>query len=394
MITPSNYSSVGVNFVFYDSIARGKLPLGSVSGTSIGSYEHQISAVGGFDTAKIGIVANMQAIEQWIQYGLGRHIEVYSDTGVMIWEGFVDAVEVRAAGISLVRGPLLDIANRVSVMYTPIIDPTADPQVLGTATETVIVDDDESQIMYGIIEDVLSGGNMVDDGTTNDAEYIRDTYLEENKQPKSTSDLSIGESGEVSLMLDCKGYYHLLDKYIYNDGVYNYSVQCTTKILNVLGADPNNFISTDYAEIDDNLALTHGLEDQNRTALTVIKEILTIGDGTDTRWTFGIYGGIKPRYAAVPSTVEYLYSIYSERNELTNTSGKIVRPWEVQPGKWALVPDLLAGILEGTTELKKDPRAIFIESVTFVAPYRVSLRGEPVSTFPQILSRLGYGGMS
>ena len=391
----TQHQNLGVTVVFYDALARGKQHLGTILEDKIIAYEHVLSAVGGFDTAKIGIAANIETIERWVSEGLARHIEVYSHKGILVYEGFVDTIEANAAGLSLVIGPVLEVDNRVSVMYTPIIDPTADPQILGTLTETTIVDDEDSQNMYGILERVLSGGNMVDDGVTNDAEYARDLYIAENCYPRTTNDLTVGGDTDVSLVLNCRGYYHVLGKYVYNDGVYNYSVQCSTKLRNVLAADPNGWFSTDYSLIDDNLALTNGLENQNKTALDVIKDILNLGDGLDNRWCFGIYGGLKPVYAAVPSDVAYLYSIYgSERSEITLPNGKIVRPWEVLPGRWALVPDFLAGKTEGIVGLRRDTRAIFIESVSYTAPYGVSLRGENIRTLPQAMARLGYGGIS
>lgn len=385
---------LGVSIVFYDAIARGKHPLGNITTDMVSSYTHKISAFGGFDTATIGIVGNINAIEDWISNGVGRHIQVYSQDNALVWEGFVDTVNINVAGMSMSRGPMLDIGNRVSVMYTPILDPASNPQVLGTTTETTIAEDEDSQALYGILETVMSGGNMVDDGTTNDAEYIRDVYLSENKNPKTTHSIAVGSSGDTSISLDCKGYFHFLDKYVYNDGTYNYSIQCTTKIENVLTADPNSLFSSDYSMIDDNLALTHGLEYSNRTAMDIIKEIMTLGDGNDTRWLFGIYGDMRPYYWAIPTMASYMYSIYGEHNVIRTPSGIVVHPWAVVPGKWVFISDFLAGKLDGYVDLREDSRAVFIESVTFTAPYSVTLDGENVTTISQVLTRLGYGGIS
>lgn len=394
MVSGSHYMPLGVSVVFYDAIARGMTPLGTILTDAMIGYSHKISAVGGFDTATISLAANLNTVETWLEQGIGRHVEVYSENNVLVWEGFVDSIDVQAAGLSLTRGPMMDVSNRVSVMYTPILDATTDPAIMGATTETTIQDDEESHGKYGILETVLNGGNMLDDGTTNDAESVRDVFLAENSEPKTASSLAIGNAGAVALTLNCKGYFYYMEKYVYNDGTYNYSVTCTAKIENVLGADPNGIFSSDYSQMGTNAALTTGLEATNRTAWDIIKETLTIGDGADARWTFGIYEGRRPVYAAIPSTVFYLYSIYSERNIITLQNGQAVQPWAVRPGKWALVPDFLAGKIESIPELHKDSRAIFIESVDFTAPYSVTLTGAQVSTLPQILAMLGYGGIS
>lgn len=393
-ITPSHFMPLGVSVVFYDAIVRGKNPLGNITQDMIGSYSHKLSAFGGFDTAKIEIGGNINVIEDWISNGIGRHIEVYSQDNALVWEGFVDQINIDVAGVSMTRGPMLDVCNRASVMYTPILDTTTDPQLLGTTTETTIAEDAPSQELYGIMENILSGGNMVDDGTTNDAEYVRDVYLMDSKNPKTTSNITIGATGKTGISLECKGYFHILDKYVYNDGTYNYSVTCTAKLQNVLGADPNAIISTDYSMIGSNLALTHGLEYTNRTAKDIISEILTFGDGDDMRWLFGIYEDVRPYYWEVPSEAEYQYSIYGENNVIRTMSGIVVHPWSVRPGKWVFISDFLAGRLDGFVDLREDSRAVFIESVSFTAPYSVTLSGENVGTLSQVLARLGYGGIS
>lgn len=357
-------------------------------------YNHQIAAIGGYASATIAVRDNLANLEAWIADGLGRHVEVYSPNTDLIWEGFVNVMRLNVGGSTIERGPLMDIANRVSVMYTPIIDPTTDPPSLGTKTETTIANNTASQTKYGILERVLSSGNLLDDGVTNDAEYVRDLFLAENKEARNSNEISLapGGSGDVTLTLDCRGYFDWLNAYVYNDGTHNFSVQIDDKLGYVLTADPNALFSTAYDWLDANAALTQGLEDENRTAMTVIKELLALGDINDNRYLFGFYGGIKPKYNVVPTSIEYYYYRHSKAQSIETPSGERVRPWDVLPGKWVLIPDLMAGHAY-QDNLRLDPRTLFIENVNYNAPYGVNLQGSPILNLPQMLARLGVGGV-
>jgi hypothetical protein len=84
---------------------------------------------------------------------------------------------------------LLDVGNRISVVYTPILDATVDPPVVGVRQPTAIAEDSDSQDRYGIVEKVLSGGTCFQA----DAERYRDTFLAENALPQTGETLAIGQ---------------------------------------------------------------------------------------------------------------------------------------------------------------------------------------------------------
>lgn len=357
-------------------------------------YDHTISAQVGYDSMSFAMKGGQADAENWVEYGLGRHVQVTNPAGAVAWEGFINRITVVAGPLTLAVGPLMEVTNRCSVVYTPIINATTTPATTGTKTETTIAENTDSQAEYGIIERILTAGNCLDDGTTNDAEYVRDKYLEENAWPKNTSDLSFSQGSTITIKLECLGYYYWFEKYVYNDTTTALSVYLTTKMENVITADPNNIFSADYDEIDDNLLLTVSEEAENRTAAAIIKGLLAFGDVNGNKWNFGVYEGRRVHYESVPSQVEYYYYLFGGSQRVELAGGGALDPWDVLPGKWAFVPDFLVGAEPSAlVDLRKDKRALFIEQVQFTTPNSLTLKSTNMNRLPQILAQLGLGGV-
>lgn len=395
----SGKSGLGISVLFGTPVVLGASSSTEVvSSDSIMSYYHRIAALGGYDSARLTItVPNMATAEMWLDNALGWHIEVFGRHTSKIWEGFVNQIIVNGNKFSASIGPLMDVTNRVSIMYTPVISEESGYYIVGTQTETLISDDEESQRKYGILERVLSGGQMLDDASGNsDADYVRDVYLSENAYPRTSSSLSFGEGegmGGITLEISCLGYSYWLDKYIYNGGS-DLIVTISEKLEDVLTADPNGIVSADYSYIEDNNNITLELEETNRTALTIIKELLTFGNGTDTPYTFGIYNNRTVKYNVVGNDVSYHYKIFSHADTFSSANGAIIEPYDVLPGKWARIDDFQMDASRMGLSVFEDPKAIFIESVDYTAPRTININGSPIIRLPQLLAQLGYGGLN
>jgi hypothetical protein len=97
-------------------------------------------------------------------------------------------------------------------------------------------------------------------------------------------------------------------------------------------------------------------------------------------------------YSAVPTSLEYTYSLSDPAQEIAYLSGVTVRPWEVQPARWLQVSDLMVGrVPDG--DMKDDPRNIFLEQIHYTAPYGITLNGAKVGTLAQVVARLGLSGI-
>jgi hypothetical protein len=108
---------------------------------------------------------------------------------------------------------------------------------------------------------------------------------------------------------------------------------------------------------------------------------------------FGFYENGVPVYRSIPTTIDYKYSIYSDKLVITRMDDSPVKPWGIRPGYWLLLPDILIGRTIPTSDLRVDPRAQFIESVTFAAPNSVTIETARLRTITQLMNRISVGSL-
>jgi hypothetical protein len=283
-------------------------------------------------------------------------------------------------------GPLDEVSNRVSVVYTPILDPATSPPTMGSQSVTTILDDANSQRLYGVLEEVIQGGQRLDDGTTNNAERLRDTALEELRAPKTTGDLALADVGTFGLELNLKGYAHRLNKYIVQVTTLG-TTTVTQRILDALGADPNGMYSPDYGQITVNPWLAERYEDDSRYAKTVIDEIVVLGDVIDQPYYFGVYRDLICKYFPEPVGIEYEYDLMdNDRAVRLYASEEPLPAWSVFPGKWMFIKNFHAHNRE-IVEFRTDPRFMFIQSVQVTAPDEILLQGTRSGRLAQLLAK-------
>jgi hypothetical protein len=387
MTISSKFSAKGLSLRVSIPLVQGDSVIGNYSDI-VNDYSHVTSASGGYLSSSFSMAGNNEFIEDWLQNGLGRDIKVFNPQLNTIWEGFVNQVDINMGGATFSRGPLTNLANRVSAVYIPIIDGDVDPPITGTATETTIGEDLDSQYKYGIWEKLLNIGTV----TLSDAYFIQDLYLAENSYPDGNPSLSISGSGELNVSISCRGYIDFLD-YIYNYITDHISIYLSEVIKNILGDDPNDVISTFYDRIEENLYIKDPWTEDNKTAKTLIDEVLAYGGGNDDRWTFGIYKDRKAIYEAIPTDVEYIYYKTGITQQVESINGSIIEPWDVLPCKWVAIPTFLSSMGIKIEDMRNDPRIFFAEEVNFTAPDQVNISGAKVSKLNQYMAKLGLGNL-
>jgi hypothetical protein len=350
----------------------------------VSSYSHVISASGGYKSAGFTLTGDQLDLEDWFEYGLGRDVVVYDEGHQEIWNGFVNKVSVTIGGRTLERGPLMDVVNRLQVAYTPL-DTSVVPPVRGTASLTALAQSSASQAKYGILADIFSAG----DATDANAATIRDTLLAERDDPEMSETLSL-DSGGLSATIDCLGYCSYLEVYPYSNLTGSGTVGASTKIATIMNANPNaGIISTNYNKVTVNALPVPAFEDGKKNALEIILGEVAKGDSSNNRYTFGIYQNRQSIYGPIPTSFAYEFRLSSSK--LGRYGGGEIYPWEVLPARWLFYTDFLVGRSQSAS-MREDPRALFIETVTFTAPWGLSLNGGKVRTSPQLLARLGLGG--
>jgi len=353
----------------------------------VSGYEHSISANGGYDTATLSINDTRDNLEEWFSDGLGRHIVVYGLGAEVIWEGFVNQITIQLGALSASRGPLMDVGNKVKVVYQTVSYAT-NPPVGGDRAVTAYSSDTTSQSRYGILEAVLSGSSL----TATEAEQIRDTYLNEYKYPETGQELNPGNGQQPSITLECLGYYHLLEKYHYNQTASSGEVNLSDKLTAVFTADPSSRFNSDYNNVTENTLQVGQYENEDKTALAIVKDLIARGDSSDNRYIWGVYADRILRYEQAPTDISYTQRLADAEQRITTPSGNRIYPWEVLPGRWLLIPDFLVNV-RTDTRFRADPKYLFIESVTYQAPWGVQLSGGKVGKLSQILSKKGLGGV-
>lgn len=330
-------------------------------------YDHEIRALGGMWEAKIPMTATLDEINDWILNGVGRHIEVY-DAGGIVFEGAVNEVDASVGSLSLKRGPLLGIANHVSVEYTTTGYNTT-PPIPGHPATYGPVENTTSQDLYGIQTYVIDGGTI----TATEAEQMARDYLRENAFPKLTRDISGGGNG-VSLTLNVLGYIHWLKNEVYEQTASTGTQNINTKLQAILAAEANAIFSTDYSRITSNATAVRQYENAQYTGWGLAKDLVSKSDSSNNRYTFGCYTGRKVRYETAPTSVEYHYAVTGEEQRVTTPSGQIVDPWRLKPGKWVLLEDAVQGSIMLVSSLREDLRTFFLESVTYSALFGFDLK--------------------
>lgn len=356
-------------------------------------YQQELVSNGGYWNATLKLTLPWFDGEESFQKDLGRFVELYDSEG-KFFEGFINVIILTLGTLTATRGPLLAIANRIQVLYSTIDTSTAEP-TLGIRTATAEVNDTFSQDRYGIHQKIFSVGGA----TATAAEQIRDGNLEELQTPETSQLLTIGSAqGKIEVTLEIVGLSQIMKNYIIADATTGEG-NASDKVETVLGDDPNSIISTNYSNIDENTTQVALYEDEYRTGWQVIKGIVAHGDTSFNRWLFGIYGNQLAHFnqIPIPTNVRYTHNI-ADRKQAVFSNEIEVNPWRVLPGYWLKIGDFLVGThtdLNPTSEsdLRKDPRIMFIESARFTTPNILTVSGTKVGRTSQLLAQLGLGGV-
>lgn len=387
---PTSWRQLGLAVVYSDSLcmANRNSAIGTLS-EKVVSYTHEVRAIGGFYSCSITFKDNLSQIRDWLQDGVGRHIEVYDQSGTVIWEGFVDRVNATIENVQISRGPLIsaDVANRVKIRYS-VADYTIAPPSVGVTLTSAPVNDTASQDKYGIIEKVLG----LDQATERLANQIRNSWLREHAYPQSSITSSYASNSEPSIVLECLGYWHYLNTWIYFSNS-TLETDLSTKLQAVLASSLNTTLfSTDYSFIETNTTQVRNSETDDRTAMTIISEMSTLSDSSNRKYNAGLLDGRVFYYQSVPELVAY----YQETGGVIRDSMKSqVLPWNVRPGNWIYYSGLLSdtGSLLTLDDLYKNPVTAFIESVTFSSPFEVSITTQRLSKLDSLFARMGITGV-
>jgi hypothetical protein len=385
----SEFETLGLSLIVSDPLLKVDRSTLSTNLTSrIASYTHELRREGGFYSAAIKMNLNEDDLNDWIQNGIGRHIEVYNPSGIIVFEGFVNSLDIKTGEDTFPVGPLTEIGNRVSVTYSTI-DTSTNPPTLGIRVTMAVSNNTASQTKYGIWHKIKS----INGATATDATQLRNMIVNDPTRcyPATSGDMSFGGSGSFTVTINILGYWHWLLAYYYANSATG-DINLSTKITNVLTTSTNAIFSSDYSKITANTTQVGAYASGEQTGMAILKDLCTKGDSSFNPYSIGVYAGRRVVYK--PISTEIKYQRRRGKPVTDNLDGE-VKAWDIQPVEWLFRPDFLVGrnIPITAATLGLDPRANLIESVKFSTPYKLSINGRKLSQIDQVLAQRGIGGM-
>jgi hypothetical protein len=351
------------------------------------SYDHTHAALGGFWSANLTMRLPLHDLEEWMEYGVGRQVQVKGRGTKTAWEGIVNRVTVNVGGYNMTVGPYLDIANKVKLAYSIFLQ-LGGGNATGIRVVTEPTSNLSSQAKYGILAKVFSVGGIDSSAVAG----LQAMLLERYSQPPRSEDLNLpGDTGlrYIDLKLECIGYAHLLQKYTYNSttaGTQNLSA----KLAAIVAAEPNALFSSSVAT--NTIQVPAGQTD-DAEAWGLIKSMIAMGDTSLNRYTFGVYENRRVTYKAVDNNVVYVRPLREGASVIQDAQGGLLQPWEVRPGSYVLVTDLLPG-KPVASDLNDEQRAIYADTVQYRMPDSLVINGAHAFRIEQRMAQMGLSGVS
>jgi len=351
------------------------------------SYDHTHAALGGFWSANLTMRLPLHDLEDWLQYGVGRQVQVKGRGTKTAWEGIVNRVTVNVGGYNMTVGPYLDIANKVKLAYSIFLQ-LGGGNATGIRVVTEPTSNLPSQAKYGILAKVFSVGGIDSSAVAG----LQAMLLERYSQPPRSEDLNLpGDTGlrYIDLKLECIGYAHLFGKYTYSSstgGTQNLSA----KLAAIVAAEPNALFSGSVAT---NTIQVPATQTDDAEAWGLIKAMIAMGDTSLNRYTFGVYENRRVTYKAVDNNVVYVRPLREGASVIQDAQGGLLQPWEVRPGSYVLVTDLLPG-KPVNSDLNAEQRAIFADTVQYRMPDSLVINGAHAFRIEQRMAQMGLSGVS
>lgn len=339
-----------------------------------------ISAVGGFDTAEFTIMATRDELQDWFDDGLMRRIEFINPEGVQIWEGYVNRMRY-SVGTLVETKTVETLFNRVYMHYAPL-DFSVFPPIAGPPQD-LIFDDIASQQDFGIKSLVMSGGERVTETAFNWARAA----LKDSKSIRKGEAVNILSQDSISIEVECLGYWHALKWLPYISIAKTGSIQAHEVIIEVLeyfNSINQGWLPQDFDWLDYNFRTERRGYSSLQSCQEVITNIINEGGLGGERWVGGFYQDRNFLY----KSAEDLLGLYSEHFDLYRTlddAGQMIFDsalgTEVKP--WDMVPDRHLQTLD---DLADD---MYIEQITYIAPYGLTLIGGDDQRLSIYLSQKG-----
>lgn len=319
------------------------------------TYKRTSLAMGGDGVAKFSFpIGNQYDAEKWLEERLGWHfVEHYAGKNVFV--GFVHTIRVVINGVML-SVSLADMYNDITLIYK---------QNSAAAESTINTTSANSIAKYGVKQLRLDLGSSYMGGTT--ASRYLDSLLAAYEWPAVRMEKINGGRQQSRVEVEVHGYVETLNWVHYNT-TDTTPLDSEEEVAAILAASIN---STDGGYVEAGLIEEDSLDVVPEADYVPkwdrLKEITEIGGYINDRMISGCYGSSKFDYLIADTTsIRYFVDARDDGMEIYTQSGAIVPPPLVRPGGVAFMRNVLGGRTPAVG-LLNDPRAFFIESVTYDA---------------------------
>lgn len=318
-----------------------------------GGYTRETLAAIGDHLAKFDLVGSRRDLLYWFDNALGAHfLEKWA--GATSYAGMVYTLRLVFPRYVLTRS-FEGMYNQIAIRYAPD-SKTAE-------ADTAFLTDDDSVALYGNKSLIVQAGVYM--SSTAAAQY-RANLLALLAWPKARLvEVDTGvERGRAKLEVEVRGYGHTLTWRYYQHDNSETSSDVDGEITATLG-------SPDYVTIGDIATNTLSVPEDTINEDSVVtwdrlKALIAIGGSAGEYMLGGCFQGSEFKYFAVDmGSPKYDQELENRAVAAFDPGSKaVVEPAMVQPGGILFVRDILGG-RPVASPLINDPRATFIESVTY-----------------------------
>lgn len=334
-------------------------------------YRHSIIAKGGFDTASWSLQLNTSGAEIAFSQYIGCVVRVYVDNpNEPIWEGFINRVTWRVGGLVLTRS-FDAMMNRVTVTFY-----NADSAATNKTEQTSVVDNAQSQAIFGIKEGSLDAGVHHSNANKTHKEIMRDTRRSVASWPQIS--VATADGGDGIIEFEAKGLqyfawdwqnYKNTDTTLDNASFLFGNVTCNAPSPYLPANAP--YVYDVSAAIGIKISANASFQmsrksESGGTYLQFLQSIVEAGDGTN-EWVFGIEtpdvntGKRQVYYRRANTAIQYNASALADSGRLRDLSGRIIPGYLVRPDAGVRIND----ILTGWDGLGDDPRTGYLERIEY-----------------------------
>lgn len=327
------------------------------------------TANGGYGDAQITLTVPRAVAWAAIQQNwLMRELRVHDGAGFRAYEGFVAEIDARIGGRNYTRR-IDALVNRVRCEYWQ-----PDPLHPGAKRAGVLqINDTDSQALFGIKEQILDLKNQGVMSSTQ-ATQRAEVYLNLSKQGQAFN-TEIGadkEDAETELTFSCLGYWATL---AWRNT--NFRVKTAKNVNTILYTAGNNrslltlYLNGYYAQFVNRgnvsnlnnvgVSMTFNTSGGLMTVQDYILAITKYGDGNYRRSYFQLWEDRTPFLTRRVTSA----SAYAQPDALVTSGRNAVMPYAVRAGDYVLDETYNAPLDDFSSDVKNDPRALFVEQTTY-----------------------------